>query len=487
MDGYSSTVPAFLTKLWTLVEDPESNDLICWSANGTSFHVFDQGRFAKEVLPKYFKHNNMASFVRQLNMYGFGRWVNIEQSGLVKPEREDTEFQHLYFLRGQEHLLEHIKRKVSVVKSEETKMRQEDISKLLYDMQLMRGHQESVDCRLKDMKHQNEVLWREVVSLQQKHTQQQKVINKLIQFLLSQLHTNHSGIGLKRKIPLMLDDNSSLSPVTKYGRHLSIEPLQDPYFIQSPSTEAALCSNTYTNSPVPGGPIISDITELPQPSASTVQPMGKEKREKCLMAIKEEPSSPGIGVQDQTHTMDPGNQCTACLEPPVIPISVVESVLEGRPSCNTVQHTDRRGRAAAVERNEASNHMENIEMNMDGLHSLLGSQQNNLEHSTIMHIFNPNLSLNELNLSDMEANLAMIQTLIVDPELKPIEPSIKALKSGENSGKPHLQHTAQHFLPDPHIPINQELSNLDNGTGLFELTEETAAYFQVPEEGEGDF
>ncbi|CDQ96938.1 unnamed protein product [Oncorhynchus mykiss] len=66
--GYASNVPAFLTKLWTLVEDPDTNHLICWSATGTSFHVFDQGRFAKEVLPKYFKHNNMASFVRQLNM-----------------------------------------------------------------------------------------------------------------------------------------------------------------------------------------------------------------------------------------------------------------------------------------------------------------------------------------------------------------------------------------------------------------------------------
>lgn len=101
--------------------------------NGTSFHVFDQGRFAKEVLPKYFKHNNMASFVRQLNMYGFRKVVNIEQGGLVKPERDDTEFQHLCFLQGHEHLLEHIKRKVSVVKSEETKMRQEDLSRLLYE------------------------------------------------------------------------------------------------------------------------------------------------------------------------------------------------------------------------------------------------------------------------------------------------------------------------------------------------------------------
>uniref|UniRef100_A0A4X2M2Y6 HSF-type DNA-binding domain-containing protein n=1 Tax=Vombatus ursinus TaxID=29139 RepID=A0A4X2M2Y6_VOMUR len=105
-------VPAFLTKLWTLVGDPETNHLICWSPNGTSFHVRDQGRFAKEVLPKYFKHNNMASFVRQLNMYGFRKVVSIEQGGLVKPDRDDTEFQHLCFLRGHEHLLEHIKRKV---------------------------------------------------------------------------------------------------------------------------------------------------------------------------------------------------------------------------------------------------------------------------------------------------------------------------------------------------------------------------------------
>lgn len=37
---------------------------------------------------------------------GFRKVVHIEQGGLVKPERDDTEFQHPSFLRGQEQLLE---------------------------------------------------------------------------------------------------------------------------------------------------------------------------------------------------------------------------------------------------------------------------------------------------------------------------------------------------------------------------------------------
>ena len=35
---------------------------------GNSFLVLDEQHFAKEILPKFFKHNNMASFIRQLNM-----------------------------------------------------------------------------------------------------------------------------------------------------------------------------------------------------------------------------------------------------------------------------------------------------------------------------------------------------------------------------------------------------------------------------------
>lgn len=156
--------------------------------------------------------------------------MHIEQGGLVKPERDDTEFQHPCFLRGQEQLLENIKRKVtsvssrppcprprpcdlppavsgrgvhagsrrpgctdpsscgaragprpdpqplglsavsqapsleassaalplgpqvSTLRSEDIKIRQDSVTKLLTDVQLMKGKQESMDSKLLAMK-----------------------------------------------------------------------------------------------------------------------------------------------------------------------------------------------------------------------------------------------------------------------------------------------------------------------------------------------
>lgn len=61
--------PPFLSKTFKMVEDPETNDMICWNSEGTSLIVLDHLKFAAEVLPRYFRHSNFSSFIYQLNNY----------------------------------------------------------------------------------------------------------------------------------------------------------------------------------------------------------------------------------------------------------------------------------------------------------------------------------------------------------------------------------------------------------------------------------
>ncbi|KAK0148836.1 Heat shock factor protein 2 [Merluccius polli] len=202
----NSNVPAFLTKLWTLVEDEDSREFICWSQEGNSFLVLDEQRFAKEILPKFFKHNNMASFIRQLNMYGFRKVMHID-TGVVKQERDGpVEFQHPHFKQGQDDLLENIKRKVSNTRPEESKIRQEDLSKILASVQNVHGKQETMDARLSALKRENEALWQEISDLRQKHVHQQQLIKKLIHFIVT-LVQNNRIMNLKRKRPILMNAN----------------------------------------------------------------------------------------------------------------------------------------------------------------------------------------------------------------------------------------------------------------------------------------
>lgn len=71
--GGASNCSAFISKLWHLMSNPEKyRDYIRWSEGGDSIILFSdnqkQDAFAKEVLPKLFKHGNVASFVSQLNV-----------------------------------------------------------------------------------------------------------------------------------------------------------------------------------------------------------------------------------------------------------------------------------------------------------------------------------------------------------------------------------------------------------------------------------
>ncbi|KAJ2713045.1 Heat shock transcription factor, partial [Coemansia spiralis] len=106
-------VTPFLNKLYNIVDDNASNDLIRWSAEGNSFVVVRHEDFAKEVLPHFFKHNNFSSFVRQLNMYGFHKVPHLQHGGLIadNPDAECWEFSNEHFQRGKPDLLHYIHRK----------------------------------------------------------------------------------------------------------------------------------------------------------------------------------------------------------------------------------------------------------------------------------------------------------------------------------------------------------------------------------------
>ena len=72
--GPRESVPPFISKLYDILSHSNvPTDTIRWGANGDTIVVTDQERFATEVLPRYFKHNNIRSFVRQLNSYRFQR------------------------------------------------------------------------------------------------------------------------------------------------------------------------------------------------------------------------------------------------------------------------------------------------------------------------------------------------------------------------------------------------------------------------------
>ena len=103
---------AFIHKLYSMLEDKTIQHLISWSNTNESFVMSPSNEFSK-VLAQYFKHTNISSFVRQLNMYGFHKVSDVFHTG--SPESALWEFKHGNgsFKKGDLMGLREIKRRAS--------------------------------------------------------------------------------------------------------------------------------------------------------------------------------------------------------------------------------------------------------------------------------------------------------------------------------------------------------------------------------------
>lgn len=72
---------SFLCKLYDILNDLEYGEIISWNKEGNGVIIKNITKLCKIVLPKFYKHKNYSSFVRQLNIYGFYKSQGILKDG----------------------------------------------------------------------------------------------------------------------------------------------------------------------------------------------------------------------------------------------------------------------------------------------------------------------------------------------------------------------------------------------------------------------
>lgn len=192
-------VPPFVQKLYELVNASSTDELIRWSDIGDSFFVFEHERFANDVLPRFFKHRNFSSFVRQLNMYGFHKIPHLQQ-GVLKSDTESEfwNFEHPNFHRGQPDLLCLVTRKNSKGGSQQNAELADgdvpgsgqgtqllDVNSVVSGITAIKRHQQAISADLNELKASNQHLWQEALTARERYKSQQDTINRILKFLAS--------------------------------------------------------------------------------------------------------------------------------------------------------------------------------------------------------------------------------------------------------------------------------------------------------------
>ena len=224
----------------SFLEDGKNTDLIRWSDDGNSFIVLDEDEFAKTLIPELFKHNNYASFVRQLNMYGFHKKVGLSDNSMRASERKNktpSEYSNPYFRRGHPDLLWLIQKPKNapgqVVKGKgkgkpgseqnedeveefveevpsaqegrpryrgqlaigqgESTLSEEQFASVQHELAAIRSQQTQIARMVAALKREHEQLYGQAANFQDQHTRHENSINAILTFLATVYNRSLQG------------------------------------------------------------------------------------------------------------------------------------------------------------------------------------------------------------------------------------------------------------------------------------------------------
>ncbi|KXG51472.1 Heat shock factor (HSF)-type, DNA-binding [Penicillium griseofulvum] len=239
-------IPPFVQKLSSFLDESKNTELIRWSDDGNSFVVLDEDEFARTLIPELFKHNNYASFVRQLNMYGFHKKVGLSDNSMRASERKNkspSEYANPYFKRGHPDLLWLIQKPknagggghASKPSKGGTRVKTEDIedndmddyaeegapaprdnraprpqqlslvtdssvpsdqlSGVYRELQAIRQQQSIISTTITRLRKEHEQLYAQAANFQEQHTRHENSINAILTFLATVYNRSLQGEG----------------------------------------------------------------------------------------------------------------------------------------------------------------------------------------------------------------------------------------------------------------------------------------------------
>uniref|UniRef100_A0A8C3XI31 Heat shock transcription factor 2 n=1 Tax=Chelydra serpentina TaxID=8475 RepID=A0A8C3XI31_CHESE len=215
----SAGVPAFLSKLWALLGEAPSSQLITWSQVYSVLLGLVWWVCADYGMPLFVK----AAGLR----LGTGSFVGLPGCLLCLPhEKQGAVVLLLVLVVALLHPLSNLLVHVDISKA--------GSELCLHSLFSPQAQESGYLLSALGRSAENESLWREVAELRAKHLQQQQVIRKIVQFIVT-LVQNNQLVSLKRKRPLLLNTNGP--PKSTMFQQIVKEPADKNHHVPLSRTE----------------------------------------------------------------------------------------------------------------------------------------------------------------------------------------------------------------------------------------------------------